>query len=26
LEIVRSIGKKERERVEGPKQVAEVHH
>jgi len=26
LEIVRSIGKKERERVEGPKQVAEAHH
>jgi ABC-type transport system involved in cytochrome bd biosynthesis fused ATPase/permease subunit len=27
LEIVRSIGKKERERLEGPKQVvAEAHH
>ncbi|MDO9300384.1 MAG: NADH-quinone oxidoreductase subunit H, partial [Anaerolineales bacterium] len=26
LEIVRSIGKKERERVEGVKQVAEAHH
>jgi NADH-quinone oxidoreductase subunit H len=26
LEIVRSIGKKERERVEGPKQVVEAHH
>ena len=26
LEIVRSMGKKERERVEGPKQVAEAHH
>jgi NADH-quinone oxidoreductase subunit H len=26
LEIVRSIGKKERERAEGPKQVAEAHH
>ncbi len=26
LEIVRSIGKKERERVEGPKQIAEAHH
>jgi hypothetical protein len=26
LEIVRSIGKKERERAEGSKQVAEAHH
>jgi NADH-quinone oxidoreductase subunit H len=26
LEIVRSVGKKERERLEGPKQVAEAHH
>jgi NADH-quinone oxidoreductase subunit H len=26
LEIVRSVSKKERERVEGPKQVAEAHH
>jgi len=26
LEIVRSVGKKERARVEGVKQVAEAHH
>ncbi len=26
LEIVRSVGRKERERVEGPKQVVEAHH
>ena len=26
LEIVRSIGKKERERVEGVKPIAEAHH
>jgi hypothetical protein len=26
LEIVRSVSKQERERIEGPKRVAEAHH